>query len=117
MIRFRGEAIVRETRQQNLEQVSAKNGFFGLIMSAMIIAGVGLFGYAGLQGEYGMFRLFQVEAQEAHLRMTLEELQVQREELENRTERLSNDFLDLDLLDEQTRKVLGMARGDEIIIR
>ncbi len=100
-----------------MEQVSAKSGFFGLIASTLVIAGVGLFGYAGLQGEYGMFRLFQVEAQEAQLQKTLDEVQSQRIELENRTMRLSNDYLDLDLLDEQARKVLGMARGDEIIIR
>jgi len=36
--------------------------------------------------------------------------------MENKTHRLSDNFLDLDLLDEQARKVLGMARPDEIII-
>ncbi len=86
-------------------------------MSTLVIAGVGLFGYAGLQGEYGMLRLFQVQAQEAELRMELAQVKSTREALENRTQRLSNDFLDLDLLDEQTRKILGMARGDEIVIR
>ena len=37
-------------------------------------------------------------------------------EMENKTRRLSDNFLDLDLLDERARKVLGMARADEIII-
>jgi cell division protein FtsB len=37
--------------------------------------------------------------------------------MENLTHRLSDDYLDLDLLDEQTRKVLGMIRADEIVIR
>jgi len=36
--------------------------------------------------------------------------------MENKTRRLSDNFLDLDLLDERARKVLGMARADEIII-
>lgn len=100
-----------------MEQTSASSGVMGLIMSTLIIAGVGLFGYAGLQGDYGMFRLFQVQAQEAQLQMQLDEITAERTALENRTRRLSNDYLDLDLLDERTRAVLGMARGDEIIIR
>jgi len=30
---------------------------------------------------------------------------------------LSDEFLDLDLLDQQARDVLGMIRADEIVIR
>lgn len=37
--------------------------------------------------------------------------------MENLTRRLSDTFLDLDLLDEQARDVLGMVRADEIVIR
>lgn len=36
--------------------------------------------------------------------------------MENKTLRLSDNFLDLDLLDERARKVLGLARPDEIIL-
>lgn len=75
------------------------------------------FTYAALQGEYGMFRLFQVQAQESRLLAELEVLAADHAELQNRTKRLSNQYLDLDLLDEQARKVLGLARGDEIVIR
>ena len=32
------------------------------------------------------------------------------------TRRLSDDFLDLDLLDEQARDVLGYVRADEVIL-
>ena len=37
--------------------------------------------------------------------------------MQNRTRRLSDAYLDLDLLDERARKVLGLVRGDEIVIR
>jgi cell division protein FtsB len=37
--------------------------------------------------------------------------------MENLTKRMSDDFLDLDLLDERSRSVLGMVRPDEIVIR
>jgi cell division protein FtsB len=36
--------------------------------------------------------------------------------LENKTKRLSDTYLDLDLLDEQARDVLGLVRSDEIIL-
>jgi cell division protein FtsB len=37
--------------------------------------------------------------------------------LSNKTRRLSDEFLDIDLLDEQARDVLGLIRADEIVIR
>jgi cell division protein FtsB len=37
--------------------------------------------------------------------------------MENLTRRLSDNYLDLDLLDEQARDVLGMIRADEIVIQ
>jgi cell division protein FtsB len=39
------------------------------------------------------------------------------ERMENLTHRLSDSYLDLDLLDQQARDVLGMIRADEIVIR
>lgn len=100
-----------------MENSSIKNGFTGLIVSLALIAGVVFFSYAALQGEYGLFRLLQVKAQKAGLERELAGLQADHAKLENRTQRLSNGYLDLDLLDEQARRVLGMARGNEIIIR
>ena len=53
-----------------------------------------------------------------------EELEQQRDtlraevaQMQNLTRRLSDDYLDLDLLDEQAREVLGLVRADEIILR
>ena len=37
--------------------------------------------------------------------------------MENLTRRLSDKYLDLDLLDARAREVLGMIRADEIVIR
>lgn len=91
--------------------------FLGAAFSIFVIAMVVYFTYAALQGNYGLFRLLQVQAQEELLRDDLARLQAERAIIENKTRRLSADYLDLDLLDEQARKVLGLARGDEIIIR
>lgn len=100
-----------------MEQVSIKNGLFGLTTSVGILAICMFFAYSAVNGEFGLFRLFQVQAVESRLEAELDILSTERAQLQNRTKRLSNEYLDLDLLDEQARKVLGMARGDEIVIR
>ncbi len=74
------------------------------------------FTFAAVQGEFGLFRRIQVQAQEKDLFYQLAKLDLQVAEMENKTKRLSDHYLDLDLLDEQARKVLGLARGDEIVI-
>lgn len=87
---------------------------------AFVAVSVGLTGYftiAAVQGDFGHFRRGQIEAEEAALKLELAELHVEHAILKNKTRRLSDSYLDLDLLDERARKVLGMARGDEIIIR
>lgn len=94
-------------------------------MSGLAMAGISLlvitmacyFAYAAVQGNFGLFRQMQVEAQEEILRQELAALRAERSHIENKTRRLSAEFLDLELLDEQARKVLGLARGDERIIR
>ncbi len=75
------------------------------------------FTFAAVQGEFGLFRRIQVKAQETELARQLALLNYRVAVLENKTRRLSDHYLDLDLLDEQARKVLGLVRGDEIVIR
>ena len=87
-----------------------------LYFGAMFAAGL-YFTFAAVQGDYGLFRRAEIEAQERELAARLAALQTQVTEMENLTARLSDDFLDLDLLDQQARDVLGMIRADEIVIR
>ena len=75
------------------------------------------FTFAAVQGESGLFQRIRIEADAATLRAELAAYRIEVAALENKTRRLSDDFLDLDLLDEQARQVLGMMRADEIIIR
>jgi cell division protein FtsB len=77
----------------------------------------GYFTFAAVQGDYGLFRRAEIEAQERALEARLSALEVQVERMENLTTRLSDTYLDLDLLDQQARDVLGMIRADEIVIR
>ncbi|NDV00855.1 FtsB family cell division protein [Pseudoroseicyclus tamaricis] len=85
-------------------------------ISAMVLLGA-YFMFAAVQGDYGLFRRAEVEAEERSLRTELDELTAEVARMENLTRRLSDSYLDLDLLDQQARDVLGLIRNDEIIIR
>ena len=75
------------------------------------------FTFAAIQGGYGLFRRAEIQAETNLLKIELAELQAQVSRMENLSRRLSDDYLDLDLLDQQARTVLGMLRSDEIVIR
>jgi cell division protein FtsB len=75
------------------------------------------FAIAGVQGEYGLFRRIQIDAEAQTLRQEQAALETEVSALRNRTHRMSDDFLDLDLLDQQARDVLGYLRADEVVIR
>ncbi|MGO4853154.1 FtsB family cell division protein [Phaeovulum sp. W22_SRMD_FR3] len=75
------------------------------------------FTFAAVQGGYGVFRRVEVEAETAALNAQRDELKTEVLRMTNLTRRLSDDYLDLDLLDERARDVLGSIRSDEIVIR
>ena len=77
----------------------------------------GYFSFSALQGDYGLFRRIQIEDKEAQLRTQLAEISAEVTEMENKTRRMSAEFLDLELLDEQARKILVYVRPDDIFIK
>ncbi len=77
----------------------------------------GYFTFAAVQGDYGVFRQVQIRAEAEALRAERDKLKLALAEMQNRTLRLSDEYLDVDLLDEQARDVLGYVRGVEIVIR
>lgn len=84
----------------------------------VVIVGLGIyFTFASVQGDYGLFQRIQIEAETQSLRKERDALSAQITALTNKTHRLSDDYLDLDLLDEQARSVLGFVRADEIVLR
>ncbi|MCX8952969.1 septum formation initiator family protein [Ruegeria sp. NA] len=87
-----------------------------LFFSVAFMLGV-YFTFAAVQGDYGLFRRVEIAAERDALSRSLEKLNVEIAEMENLTRRLSDTYLDLDLLDQQARSVLGMIRSDEIVIR
>lgn len=77
----------------------------------------GYFAFAAVQGDFGVLRRAQILSEAEALTAERDRLQAELAELQNRTHRLSDAWLDLDLLDEQVRDVLGYIRADEIVIR
>ena len=75
------------------------------------------FTFAAVQGDFGLFRRVEIQAEADVLRLDLDRLKLEIAGIENLTHRLSDDYLDLDLLDEQARSVLGLLRADEIVIQ
>ncbi|SLN09659.1 Septum formation initiator [Roseovarius litorisediminis] len=75
------------------------------------------FTFAAVQGDYGLFSRAEIEAESKALQVQLDQLTNQVARMENLTLRLSDTYLDLDLLDQQARDVLGLLRSDEIVIR
>lgn len=94
-----------------------RGGWGNAVFGAVVLALMAYLTFAALQGEHGLFRLFQIEAQEKRLRLELDKLVAEREAIANKTHRLSSATLDLELLDEQARRTLGLGRPDEMLIR
>ncbi|MFL2799568.1 MAG: septum formation initiator family protein [Paracoccaceae bacterium] len=74
------------------------------------------FTLASVQGDFGILKRIQVQKQVYLLKLEHEKLSFQVSKLQNKTRRLSDNFLDFDLLDTQARKVLGFIKPNEIII-
>lgn len=95
----------------------ARPAFGTFIFFAVAFALCVYFTFAAVQGDFGLFQRAQIDAEARALALQLKDVRADVVRMENLTHRLSDDFLDLDLLDEQTRKILGMVRADEIVVR
>ena len=78
---------------------------------------IAIFAHSGLQSSYGLAALRAADDEERRLSQELDQLTRQRAEMENKVRRLSDQYLDVDLLDERARDVLGLTRQDELVIR
>lgn len=95
----------------------AKTGIGGVVYF-VAVTGLGIyFTFASVQGDFGIFRRVQIEAEAQALTQERAALSAQIANLSNKTQRLSDTYLDLDLLDEQARSVLGLVRADEVVLR
>ena len=82
----------------------------------MLLLGL-YFAFAAVQGPSGLLRRVQLQSETEQLIRQRDALQAEVDQMRNLTRRLSDDYLDLDLLDERARDVLGLVRADELIVR
>ncbi len=92
-------------------------GFGVLAYYAFAMVAAFAFTFAAVQGDYGVFRGVQIEAEKESLLIERDLLRLEVARMENLTRRLSDAYLDLDLLDERARELLGYVRSDEVVIR
>ena len=75
------------------------------------------FAHRGVQGGLGLRVGFTAAEETRRLEAELDRLRQERLELEINVGRLGGETIDLDLLDERARAILGRARSDEIVVR
>ncbi|WP_372837031.1 FtsB family cell division protein [Puniceibacterium confluentis] len=91
--------------------------FGALVFFAITFSLGAYFTFAAVQGDFGVFRRAEITVESQHLAEELRQVRAEVDRMENLTTRLSDDYLDLDLLDQQARDVLGLMRTDEITVR
>ena len=86
------------------------------VFAAALMLGL-YFTFAAVQGDYGLFRRAEILSDAKKLEAELTVLKNEVDKMSNLTLRMSDEYLDLDLLDEQARDILGQIRSDEVIIQ
>lgn len=73
-------------------------------------------GFHAVSGDRGLVAWFKESRKLTTLKADLATATAEREEYERKVKLLSSNSLDLDMLDEQARSVLGFAAPDEIVV-
>ena len=74
------------------------------------------FTYHLIQGERGLFRLFEVNKELDQAEVLLKKSEYEKDIMEARINSISSDSLSADMLDELGRKELGFIKSDEYVI-
>lgn len=73
-------------------------------------------GFHTVSGERGVFALLRERHRLATLQEELQEVKSKRASIEKKVSRLGNGSVDLDLLDEQARRLLGNSGKNEVVL-
>lgn len=100
-----------------MEQTRGWQPWMSAVYYTVMMALALYFVASAVQGDQGIFRRVQIESETQQIQQQLDRVDADIAHLRVKTRRLSKDYLDLDLLDERARAVLGYARPDEVLIR
>lgn len=95
---------------------AAQGKLKALVVPFLMACAVTYFIYHAFSGDHGVLTLFSVNSQLESARAEHSALQAEREALEYKVNFLRADALNLDVLDEQARAVLGYAHADELVV-
>ena len=87
-----------------------------LVKPLLVLLVMFYLGFNAVHGERGLVALMREQRELATLQAELASTRAERERLEHRVVRLRSDSLDLDLLDEQMRRMLGVMKPDEVVV-
>lgn len=114
----RAEAVKDGQGRSGQMRLAGARPAIGGILYLILLATLGVyFTFAAVQGDYGVLRQVEIRAEVEVLRQDRDALAEELLRMTNLTTRLSDTYLDVDLLDQQVRDVLGYVRADEIVIR
>ena len=86
-----------------------------IVSTALFIMLFCYFTYHAVSGDHGMLAYFILNKHVEELRQKADSVKATRLQLEHQVSMLKPNSLDLDLLEEQSRNLLGYAKQDEII--
>lgn len=86
------------------------------IVPVLCACAISYFGYHAIEGDRGLYAYARLSNEVTLVQQALAETALDRRRMERRVALLRADRLDLDMLDEQSRSVLGVVRADELVI-
>ncbi|MBM3579646.1 MAG: hypothetical protein FJX34_02595, partial [Alphaproteobacteria bacterium] len=101
--------IYRFVKKHNISKILFVACFVGL-------AAISYFVFFMIFGDKGLVKFFALKQQIENKEINKQELSAKMQEKKNLVKGMSLDSLDLDLVDEQSRKVLGYAGKNEVVI-
>lgn len=84
---------------------------------AISLLAIMYFAFSAIRGDLGVIERLTLVAQYEDLSAERATLTAEIEAMKNKAYRLSDSFLDIDLLDEQARDVLGYLRADDLVLK
>jgi len=89
--------------------------FFNFFLATIIISGFYYLSSHVMRGDRGITSLFELSRKSTNLQKELDLVRAEKFNLEHKVQGLRSDSLDLDLLDEQARKIIGLSDPDEVV--
>ena len=98
-----------------MNQSSKVNSCFGPLITLVMLFVFCYFAYHSISGSRGLLALIDLNKQVNEAKSELDVVSSDRLKLENKVKLLWEEALDLDMLDEQARRLLGYVAEDETV--